>query len=66
MAAIVATLLLPPLAGLAWLACLLLGASFESLVTFGGALAPVAGVLGWWAIFLLPAIAYAALVMRAG
>ena len=49
MAGIVATLMLPPLAGLAWLACLLLRVPFEWVVTFGGALEPLPGVLAWWA-----------------
>jgi hypothetical protein len=60
MAAIVTTLLLPPAAGLVWLGCALAGASFESLVTFGGALAGPAAMLAWWVIVFLPALGYAA------
>jgi hypothetical protein len=58
-------MLLPPLAGLAWLACALLDASFGSLVTFGGAVGAPAGVAAWWAILFVPALAYA-LVIRHG
>ncbi|HZM34042.1 MAG TPA: hypothetical protein VFC18_06050 [Burkholderiales bacterium] len=65
MAAIVATLLLPPLAGVAWLACRLLGASFESLVTFGGALGAPSGITLWWGLLFVPALVYA-LVIRQG
>ena len=65
LAAVVATMLLPPLAGLAWLACALLGASFGSLVTFGGAIGAPAGVAAWWAILFAPALAYA-ILMRHG
>lgn len=60
MTAIVTTMLLPPLAGLAWLGCTLLGAPFEPLVTFGGALKAPVGVSAWWAIVFLPALGYGA------
>jgi hypothetical protein len=65
MAAIVATLFLPPLAGIAWFACALLGASFQSLVTFGGVLGAPAGIAAWWVILFAPALAYA-ILMRHG
>ena len=64
MAAIVTTLFLVPAAGLAWLACAVLDVSFESLVTFGDALSAPAGVSAWWAIFFLPAFAYAAFMLK--
>jgi len=64
MAAIVATLSLPPAAGLAWLACSVLGFSFEALVTFGDRLSAPVGVSAWWAIVFLPAFAYAAFMLK--
>ena len=64
LAAIVATMLLPPLAGLAWLGCALLGGSFGGLVTFGGALVAPAGVAAWWLILFVPALAYAILIRQ--
>ncbi|MGQ0547519.1 MAG: hypothetical protein ACT4P3_19680 [Betaproteobacteria bacterium] len=60
MAAIVATLFLPPLAGIAWLVSLFAGFSFASLLTFGERVGEVAGLGAWWGIFFLAAIAYAA------
>ena len=65
MAAIVATLFLPPAAGIVWLGCALAGASFESLATFGGALPGPAAVLAWWSIVFVPALAYAGLILKA-
>ena len=64
MAAIVATLFLPILAGLAWVACALIDASFVSLVTFGGRLSAPAGLSAWWAIAFLPAFSYAMFMLR--
>lgn len=64
MAAIVATLLLPPAGGLVWLACAFLDASFGSLLTFGQRLPSPAGVLVWWAIAFVPALAYAGFIKR--
>lgn len=64
MAAIVATLFLAPAAGLAWVACAALDASFPSLVTFGERLSAPAGVSAWWAVAFLPSFAYAALMLR--
>jgi len=64
MAAIVATLFLAPAAGLVWVACALLGMSFEALVTFGGSLNAPAGMAAWWALSFIAASAYAALMLR--
>ncbi len=64
MAAIVATLFLPILAGLAWVACALIDASFASLVTFGERLSAPAGLSAWWAIAFLPAYSYAMFMLR--
>jgi len=66
MAAIVATLFLPPAAGLVWLGCALLDAPFESLVTFGHALPAPAGAFAWWGIAFLPALVYAGVMRKAG
>lgn len=64
MAAIVATLFLPPLAGIAWLACTLVGTSFASLVTFGGALGEPAGIAAWWGLLFVPALVYTLLIRQ--
>ena len=64
MAAIVATLFLAPAAGLVWVACALLGMSFESLVTFGGSLNAPAGMSAWWVLSFVAAFAYAALILK--
>jgi len=60
MAAIVATMLLPPVAGIAWLVALLADLPFPSLVTFGDRVGAAGGVVAWWAIFFAMAIVYAA------
>ena len=65
MAAIVATMLLPPAAGIAWLVTQLVGASFPAIVTFGERVAAVAGMLAWWVIFFAAAFAYAVVVRKA-
>jgi hypothetical protein len=65
MAAIVATMLLPPAAGIAWLVTLLAGASFPFIVTFGERIGAVPGLLAWWGIFFAAALAYAAVMRRA-
>jgi len=65
MAAIVATLFLPPLAGIAWLLSLLAGFSFQSIVTFGERVGEPVGLGVWWAIFFLAAIVYAAGMRKA-
>jgi hypothetical protein len=63
MAAIVATMLLPPAAGIAWVATLVLGVPFPLIVTFGERIGAVAGLAAWWGIFFAAALVYAA-VMR--
>lgn len=64
MAAIVASALYVPVAGLlALLAFILFGVSLYDFVTFGGALGAVDGLVAWWALMLLPALIYAAYVM---
>jgi hypothetical protein len=60
MAAIVATLTYVPLCLMAALGFRLLGGSIEGILTFGGALHVVLGVLAWWVIFFAAACAYAA------
>lgn len=60
MAAITATLTYVPLCLLAALAFHLLGRSIEGLLTFGGALHVVLGVLAWWLVFFAAACVYAA------
>ncbi len=63
MAAIVTTALYVPVAGLAALLALALGLPLESLVTFGGRLTALEGLLAWWGILLVPAGVYSASVM---
>lgn len=64
MAAIVACALYVPVAGLvALLAFALFGVSLRELITFGGALGLVEGLLAWWALLLVPALVYAAYMM---
>ncbi len=67
MAAIVATALLLPFAGLlGLLGYLVLGISLQDFVTFGGALDLLAGVLAWWALAWVAAMAYAAFMVPHG
>jgi hypothetical protein len=63
MATIVTTMLYVPAAGL--LAALFLFASVPvaSLVSFGHALHPVAGLAAWWAIFFVPALVYCGFIV---
>jgi hypothetical protein len=64
MAAIVATLLwLPVGALLAWLCFGVLGISVHAFVTFGDALNRFQGVLAWWALGFLAALAYAGFLL---
>lgn len=64
MAAIVTTALyLPAGTILVLLASALFGVSLLGFVTFGGFLTLLEGVLAWWAIFFVPALAYAAYAM---
>ena len=65
MAAIVATLIYIPVGAL--VAILAFGAfdvSLRSLLTFGGQIHIVAGLLLWWGIAYLPALLYAAVCAR--
>ena len=64
MAAIVATLLcLPVGAVLAVLAYLFLDVPMQSILTFGGALHAVAGLLAWWTVAFIAAVVYAVFAM---
>ena len=64
MAAISATLMCLPVAGLlALFAYAALDISFHSFLTFGGTLNNFAGVLAWWALAFLAALPYAVYAM---
>jgi hypothetical protein len=64
MAAIVATLLIVPVGALlALLVYVLLGTSLQAFVTFGGTLSAFHGVLAWWLMAFVPALAYAAFAL---
>lgn len=63
MAAIVATLWFPPGAALLWLGGALLGVPIRVLVTFGDRLHAAVGLVLWWLIVFLPALAYSAVFM---
>ena len=63
MATIVATALFIPLGALVAVVAWLCGVTLSSLVTFGGKVPPALGLLAWWAIFLVPALVYAAYAM---
>ena len=64
MASVVTTALYVPVAGvLALLASALFGVSLRAFVTFGEALGAVEGVLAWWGILYVPALAYSAVMM---
>ena len=64
MAAIVTTALFVPLGALlALLAFAIFGISLPAFVTFGAFFNPVVGLAAWWAIFFVPALAYAAYAM---
>lgn len=63
MAAIVATMLCVPAGALIAALLMLFGVSLPLLVTFGGALHPVLGLIAWWVLFLVPALAYSAWVL---
>lgn len=60
MAAIVATLVYLPLGIVVALILRLSGVPFDALLTFGGALHEVSGLLLWWAIAFAGAFGYAA------
>ena len=64
MAAIVDSALFVPFGAiLALLSFMLFGLSLESFVTFGGMLSGLEGLIAWWAILLMPSLAYATYVM---
>jgi hypothetical protein len=63
MAIIVATALFVPVGALIALVAKLFGVSLASLVTFGGKIGTVPGLVAWWAIFLVPALVYSAYAM---
>lgn len=62
-AAVVATTWLPLVALVAGLAIVLLDVPILTLMTFGGRIHAAAGLLLWWLIVCLPALAYAAVFM---
>ena len=63
MAAIVATMLCVPAGALLAALLMLFGISLPALVTLGGALHPVLGLMAWWVLFLVPALVYSAWVL---
>ena len=65
MAVLVACLLYFPVIGaLAFLCFALKGVSLHSFITFGDTYAPFAGLLAWWTVGFVPALAYSAFVSR--
>jgi len=66
MAAIVATLVYVPLAAALGLVLFLIDVPYEALLTFGGALHTVLGLLAWWALVFGGACGYAAWVFPWG
>ena len=63
MAAIVATLLFVPAAAILAVVLFLAGVSLHAFATFGGALNVVLGVLVWWTLSFVAALAYAGYVL---
>jgi hypothetical protein len=64
MAAIVTSALFVPVGALlVWPSFALFGVSLRAVVTFGSLLTALQGLLAWWALLFLPALAYAACVM---
>jgi len=63
MAAIVATLWFPVAALIAGLASVLLDIPIRVVVTFGDRIHAAAGLVLWWLILWLPALAYSAVFM---
>ena len=62
MTAVVATMLYWPIGiGLAVI-CALVGFPFNSMVTFGGYLGIVAGMLAWWLVVFVATLPYAAVM----
>ena len=66
MAAIVATLLYPPVAIVLALLLALFGVPLEAFVTLGGAIGTHAGMLAWWLVAFVLALTYAAFVFPWG
>jgi hypothetical protein len=65
MAAIVTSLMYLPVGGLLALAAYaLLGVSFQAFVTFADLFNLFVGLLMWWILGFVPALAYAALLPR--
>ena len=60
MAAVVATILYVPFGLLVALAGQLAGLTFVGVVTFGGTLPPVVGLIAWWVVTFAGAAIYAA------
>lgn len=60
MAAIVATLLYPPVGIALGLLLGLFGVPLDAVVTFGGAVNTYAGMLAWWLVAFALALVYAA------
>lgn len=63
MTAIVTSLLYVPAAALVAGALFLFGVSPYAFLTFGGTLNAVQGLIAWWVLGFLPALAYAAYVL---
>jgi len=63
MATIVTTMLYVPAAGLLAALFLFAGVPIASLVSFGHALHPVAGLAAWWALFFVPALVYCGFIV---
>lgn len=63
MAAIVTTLLCLPGAALLAGLLFLVGIPFYAFVTFGGTFNEFQGLLAWWAVAFLPALAYTVYVL---
>ena len=59
-------LYVPVVAVLALLAIGLFDVPLRSFVTFGGALGAVAGLVAWWVVLFVPALAYSAFMMPWG
>lgn len=67
MAGVVTTALyVPVMAVLALAAAGLFGLPLRAFITFGEALGAVAGLLTWWIILFVPALAYSACMMPWG
>ena len=63
MAAIVDSALYVPLGAILAFVFGLFGVSLQSLMTFGGLLNALEGLIAWWAILLVPSLVYAAYMM---